>query len=454
MLKSASNELRWPAVVDPRYAQVFAAFVQLEASQWLPAERLRALQAVQLSSRLQHAAQTSRWFAPRLAGIDLQAANAFAALATLPILTRADLQDPAAGLFCEVGDAHGPTVSLSTSGSTGEPVSMLCTMAAQALRQAFNLRNFAWHRLDVSKTYASIRSGLALSPESPPQRAANWNAYLAALFGSGPSWSLGINAPLERQLAALTSEGAHYLASYPSNLRGLLELSPGNPCGLEAVISAGEAMDPALAEALSQAWGVRVLDEYSAEELGPIATRCERGRFHCMAEGLIVEVLRDDNTSCAPGEVGRVVATDLRNFATATIRYATNDYAVAGEPCDCGRALPTLARIAGRERNLVRLPDGSRFWPNLALMHGEPMRERLRQFQLLQVAPTTVRLRLWPRRALRVEDRALLVEAVHGVCGALFTVELEVFDGPLPKGPNGKFLEFQCLLPDAGPARR
>jgi phenylacetate-CoA ligase len=454
MLKSASTELRWPAVVDPRYAQVFAAFVQLEASQWLPAERLRQLQAVQLAARLQHAAHASRWFAPRLAGLDLQAERAFDALAALPVLTRAELQDPAAGLFCDIGEAHGPTVSLTTSGSTGEPVKVLCSLAAQALRQAFVLRNFAWQQLDARKTYASIRSGLKLGPESPPQRAANWNAALAALFGSGPSWSLGINAPLERQLAALAGEGAHYLASYPSNLRGLLELSPDNPCGLEAVISAGEAMDPALAEALARAWGVRVLDEYSSEELGPIATLCERGRFHCMAEGLIVEILRDDHTPCAPGEPGRVVVTDLRNFATAMIRYATNDYALAGEVCDCGRALPTLARIVGRERNLVRLPDGSRFWPNLSLMHGDAVRERLRQFQLLQVAPTTIRMRLRPRRALHAEDRAALEDAVRAACGALFTVELEVFDGPLPTGPNGKFLEFQCLLPDAGQARR
>ena len=206
--------------------------------------------------------------------------------------------------------------------------------------------------------------------------------------------------------------------------------------------------------ALAQAWGVRVLDEYSSEELGPIATLCERGRFHCMAEGLIVEILREDNSPCAPGEPGRVVVTDLRNFATAMIRYATNDYALPGEACDCGRALPTLARIVGRERNLVRLPDGSRFWPNLSLMHGDAMRERLRQFQLLQVAPTTIRLRLRPRRALSAEDRAVLEETVRAACGALFTVELEAFDGPLPTGPNGKFLEFQCLLPDAGQARR
>jgi len=63
---------------------------------------------------------------------------------------------------------------------------------------------------------------------------------------------------------------------------------------------------------------------------------------------------------CA-GQVGRVVVTDLHNFATPLIRYDLGDYAEMADTCPCGRGLPALKRIMGRRRNMVRLPDGRSF---------------------------------------------------------------------------------------------
>ena len=393
---------------------------------------------------MRHAARSSAHFAPLLAGSGLEPGDAFAALARLPVLRRAELQaDP--GLFCATTEAHGPHYALTTSGSSGQPVALRCTGAALALRQAFTLRNFAWQRLEPGKTYASIKSGLGAASGAGPQRAANWNAALGSLFGSGPSWSLPINEPLDHQLEVLRRYPAHYLMSYPSNLRGLLELSPGNPGPLEVVVSCGESLPPSLAAELAASWGVRVVEEYSSEELGPVAAQCERGSFHLMAEGLLVEVLRDDGAPAAPGERGRVVATDLRNFATALLRYDTADYAIAGEPCACGRGLPTLGAVVGRERYLACLPDGRRFWPSLAPLQAEAVRALVRQFQLLQEGPRAARLRVRPWRALAAADEALLAHAVRDILGEGFAVALELVDGPLRGGPNGKFMEFRCL---------
>ena len=82
-----------------------------------------------------------------------------------------------------------------------------------------------------------------------------------------------------------------------------------------------------------------------------------------MAESVLVEILNDDGTPCAPGEIGRVVVTALQNFATPLIRYEVGDYAEASAPCPCGRGLPVIRRIMGRVRNLLVLPDGKKIWP-------------------------------------------------------------------------------------------
>ena len=57
--------------------------------------------------------------------------------------------------------------------------------------------------------------------------------------------------------------------------------------------------------------------------------------------------------------------TDLSNFASPVIRYDIADYAECAGACPCGRGLPSLRRIVGRERNLLRRPDGQRYWPKL-----------------------------------------------------------------------------------------
>jgi phenylacetate-CoA ligase len=307
-------------------------------------------------------------------------------------------------------------------------VAVRYTAAAQVLRNAFGLRSLTdWYGLEIAEAFAVIRAGVGGNGATEVVRYEHWNPSIGALYGSGPAYELSITQPLEQQLAMLRQYQPRYLMSYPSNLQGLLEQSPANPCGLAFVIALGETLAP--------------------EEVGPIAAQCERGGFHCMAEGVVLEVVDDAGASCAPGEIGRVLVTDLRNFATALIRYDLRDYAEVGPPCKCGRGLPTLNRIIGRERNLLRLPDGRRFWPMLGLRSDEA-RRLVRQFQVLQVAPERLHLKIWPQRPLTPSDLRWLLNTLQHATGYPFALDIETLDGPLPRGANGKFQEFQNLLPD------
>ena len=53
-----------------------------------------------------------------------------------------------------------------------------------------------------------------------------------------------------------------------------------------------------------------------------------------------------------------MLLTDLENQVMPFINYAVGDLAVAGSPCACGRGLPVLAAVAGRESEVIRLPAG------------------------------------------------------------------------------------------------
>jgi hypothetical protein len=67
-----------------------------------------------------------------------------------------------------------------------------------------------------------------------------------------------------------------------------------------------------------------------------------------------LEVLRDDNTPAAVGEVGRVVITDYFNDRCPLIRYELGDYVVR-EPCPCGQIkLPGMRRYQVIQHSVER----------------------------------------------------------------------------------------------------
>jgi phenylacetate-CoA ligase len=208
----------------------------------------------------------------------------------------------------------------------------------------------------------------------------------------------------------------------------------------------GETLSPHTRDAARERWGVGVVDTYSSQELGTIAVQCPDSRlYHVMAETLIVEVLNGEGLACRPGEMGRLVVTDFRNFATPLIRYDIGDFAEAGPPCPCGRGLPTLSRVYGRERNLIRMPDGTRHWPFIGAVKFREL-PAIQQFQFIQDGRETIELRLVTRHALSAEEESDLTLRVQGALGFAFCVRFTYFADRLPMGARGKFEEFVCRM--------
>jgi phenylacetate-CoA ligase len=162
--------------------------------------------------------------------------------------------------------------------------------------------------------------------------------------------------------------------------------------------------------------------------------------LHVQAEGVRLEVLRDDGTDCEPGEEGRVVLTPLHNFAMPLIRYEIGDRAVPAAPCACGRTLPALACIPGRARDMLTLPDGARRFPYYG--HNAIMRvDAIAQHQVAQVAPDRVELRLVVRRPLDAEEAAHIVAVAEAALGPPFRAVI-VYRDAIARQPGGKYAEF------------
>lgn len=193
--------------------------------------------------------------------------------------------------------------------------------------------------------------------------------------------------------------------------------------------------------------GVDLIDLYSAEEVGTIAIQCPHsGLYHTMAEGLWIEVLAPDGSPCRTGEIGRVVITDLLNYASPIVRYENGDYAEVGPVCGCGRGLPTLTRVLGRERNMVRLPDGRSYWPTTGYREFSKV-ARIWQYQLVQKDQRTLEVRLVvAERALTPDQERQLSEIITRWIGHLFDLRFVYFEHQIPRHKSGKFEEFICEI--------
>ncbi len=422
-------------------AALAALLRQLQATERLAPDALAALQGRRLDLLTAHLAAHSKHFGARLreAGLHREELLAPGGLQRLPLLSRRSLQS-APDVFCEtLPDGHGPTYETTTSGSTGEPVVVRRTALNSMDWMAATMRDHLWQRHDFRQPLCAIRASFT---ELSANR--DWGPPVTWLFKTGPSLGIPITTDLERQIQLIREFQPHFLLIYPNNLAALMNRGIDLP-SVRQVVTIAETLSPELRDEAVKRFGA-IADTYSSQELGTIAIQCpDTPLYHVMAENLIVEVLNDDGSACVDGETGRVVVTDLRNFATPLVRYEVGDLAQVGPACPCGRGLPTLRRIVGRERNLILMPDGTRHWPLVGYSYFREIAPVI-QYQFIQDGRETVEVRLVTERPLTTQEERALEARVQKTLGFAFAVRFTYYQDRIPPAANGKFEEFICRI--------
>ena len=135
------------------------------------------------------------------------------------------------------------------------------------------------------------------------------------------------------------------------------QLSPPRITG--CLMPMGSSMTPHMKEVIQLGFQVPVHEDYGCAELGSVAAECgyQKG-LHPFSNLFFVEVVHQGRPA-RPGEVGKVLITDLLNFAMPLIRYDIGDVAVVHEdPCDCG--IPGMRfEVQGRSHDCLVADDGA-----------------------------------------------------------------------------------------------
>lgn len=431
------------AIPGAQAAQIGMLAESLDGLHWKARAEIDSMQLSQLASTL-------RWHSKRNAALATRIGNAIIPkekhgmdwLRDLPPLTRSDWQAIGDGMFNDaVPHTHGSIHENSTSGSTGEPVRVRRTDLCGTLWAAHAMLDHEWHHRDVNGRLMAVRGDIHQRQDGD-----DWGFPVAMLRISGKGLGLPITTDVAALMREIDSFKPNTLLIYPSMLRACLEhWANGHqrPTTIDHVKTIGETVTDALRTLVDLVLHLPVEDTYSSNEVGTIALNCSHGSYHVMQDSLIVEVLDDGGRQCHPGETGRVVITDLVNWATPVIRYDIGDWATVGDRCSCGRRSATLQRVMGRTRNLVVHPDGRRNWP-LTGFKGFGDIAPIRQYQVVQHAVDDVELRVVCRDELSVEQSAELVALVQRFLGHPFPLRITRQAAPFDLPRNGKHEEFVC----------
>lgn len=448
LLRQGAPSLKWPVIPSPEGALQMALQFQLEKSQWLSGIELENLQWSQAEELILHAAQAVPLYKDRIPKSLLGKKLTKDLWSEIPILTRQDLiaaGDQQKSIKPLAG--HDRLNKIQSSGSTGIPITAYGTQTTGLFWQAFTAREHIWHQRDVGGKLASIRPiGGKLKPGESSQ-APHWGGAISRMFETGPASLLSSRTDVASQIKWLLQERPAYLLSLPSNIRELAKYCKQqqiNLPSLKQIRTMGEILTDETIELCKEVWNVSVVDMYSAQEIGYIALQCpEHGSYHIQSEGVLVEILDKDNQPCREGETGRVVVTTLLNFGAPLIRYELGDYAEVGQQCSCGRGLPVLNKILGRQRNMMKTPDGRVFWPSFPSEDWES--NNIKQLQVEQTAIDRLTVRIAVSKPLSILDEQRLERYFSTRFDYPFIIKFDYVDS-IPRSKGGKYEDFLSCL--------
>jgi phenylacetate-CoA ligase len=327
-------------------------------------------------------------------------------LQRVPITTKRDLQEvPARDVVARGLDPNRLLVH-TTSGSSGEPLSIRHTGLEERLGTAFRMR--ALRDFGLRPTDRRVDIGLLR-----PHDARDWDLPQRMLrsFGLYRKASVDCRIAPDEIVSRLEALRPDVIAAFPGVLcRVASVVTGGRPTTLRPrfVISGGEVLTPPMRRQIAEAFGVPIVEHYGTHELGTVAWQClKRGGYHVSDDGVILEVLKDGSPA-RPGEVGEVVATRLHAFAMPFIRYRLGDLVTQGDaPCACGSPFSTIFTVQGRMLDYFPLANGRLLHPyELVMIILERGTDWVGQYQLTQERPDRVVLRVVPRMTPTAEDLA------------------------------------------------
>lgn len=254
---------------------------------------------------------------------------------------------------------------------------------------------------------------------------------------------------IRRMLDEWTSKRVKVIVGYASALSEICKFIDRtgydvSRMSVRSIIPISEAMPAGIRERLAELFDCPVQSWYSNEENGIMGIQPRDGdSYYIDTANYYYEILKlDSDEPAAPGELGRIVITDLNNRAMPMLRYDNGDLA-SYELTDYGtRYRLVLKELYGRRSDIIYDTKGGALTPFVITNNLWDV-EGVRQFQFIQtdVKNYTVRLNADKEKI----DEADIMRRIGHYFGddAVFTIEY-VDEIPVLNSGKRKYIMNLC----------
>ena len=403
----------------------------LEKSQWFSRERIASLQMDRLRQLLSFAHREVPYYREVFDMRDIQPnrIQSFADLARIPALDKAIIRH-------RFDDLHPKRLprrvqKMSTGGSTGTPVTILVDSKRAAFTDAARIRAHNWHDAGMGKREIVLwGSPIELGGQGIIKEIRDKliNSRLLSAFDMSESRMAmyGDSIAQYRPVKMYGYASALYLLA--SFLKRARWKAPGT---LKVIFATAEPIFDFQRRVVQQVFECPVSVEYGARDAGLMANECPAGSLHIPAEGMLIEV-------DSPTGAGEILTTNLFSDAMPIIRYRTGDIGELDEtPCACGRGLPRLKRVDGRQTDFLITPSG-KIVHALAVIYAVREISSIDKFQVLQDESMRVRFLVVTTPRFSTEERQSLIMKARMALGEDVEIAIDQVS-EIPSSPSGKF---------------
>jgi len=212
--------------------------------------------------------------------------------------------------------------------------------------------------------------------------------------------ALSVHTRLPELVARLNQFQPALLMSYATVMKllaseqeaGRLHIKPG----LIMITAEGLALNEY--DRIAKTFDTKVGNSYAASECPFLSYSCEQKWLHVNADWVIVEPVDADYNPVPPGvQSHTILISNLANRVQPILRYDLGDSVLQRpDPCPCGNPLPAI-RVQGRAADMLVLStDQGERVTMPPLLFGTSIYDipSIEQFQIVQTAPATLRVRL------------------------------------------------------------
>ena len=432
-------------LLQVKYPMLHSTIKNLETlnkTQWLPLSEIERFQYQRLQRLLTYAYENIPYYHTvfKTRGLHPTDIKNSADLQKLPILTKDIIRKQLSELIPK-NSQKNKIFPTATGGSTGEPMKFFIDDNWNAWNMAAAYRQWSWAGYSVGDKLIYLWSSpkdISFQKELKNKFLNTFHRtmYLNALQLTEETMDsyIEIIKKFKPRVVNAYASAIYLLAQYMQK-KGITGVGP------KVILTSCEMLFPFQRELIEKTFGCSVYDYYSGRDTTFHAAECsQHNGYHMTIENAVVEFLKQ-NEPVSPGETGKLIITDLENYAMPFIRYEIGDLGqMSDERCPCGRNLPLLKEIAGRIRDVIVTNEGkyltgafisTLFYDDNGLTKG------IKQYQFIQKTKEHAILKIVKAEDFSEGELNKILDKIHEQCGEM-KIDVEFVDSILPTR-SGKY---------------